>query len=78
MARFYFNVREFGRLVEDPEGIDLPTVDAARDEAIKAAREIMSERLMRGEKPDHSRFEIADESGNLILVVAFTEAYTDD
>jgi hypothetical protein len=33
---------------------------------------------MRGERPDHSRFEIADETGNLVLVVAFTEAYTDD
>jgi hypothetical protein len=62
----------------ETEGIDLPTVAAARDEAIKAVREIMCERLTRGEKPDHSRFEIANESGNLILVVAFTEAWSDN
>jgi hypothetical protein len=76
MPRYHFHVREFGRLVKDPEGLNLPTVSAARDEAVKAAREI--KRLMRGERPDHSRFEIADETGNLVLVVAFTEAYTDD
>jgi hypothetical protein len=43
VPRYHFRVREFGRLVEDPEGIALPTVCAARDKAIKAAREIMSE-----------------------------------
>jgi hypothetical protein len=51
MPRYHFHVREFGRLVIDPEGLNLPTVSAARDEAVKAAREIMSERLMRGKGP---------------------------
>jgi hypothetical protein len=46
--------------------------------ALKAAREIMAERVMRGKNPDHSRFEITDEAGNFILVVAFEDAYAAD
>jgi hypothetical protein len=78
MPRFHFHVREFGRLLDDPEGIDLPSLAAAHNEAVKAAREIMCEKLMSGKNPVHSRFEISDDAGNLVLVVAFADAYGDD
>jgi hypothetical protein len=38
----------------------------------------MSEKLAAGRPPDHSRFEITDEAGNVVLTVAFTEAYSDE
>jgi len=41
MGRFYFHLQNGDQLLQDPEGTDLPDVDAARQEAILAAREIL-------------------------------------
>jgi hypothetical protein len=78
MPRFYFHLWEHGAMSEDPEGQELPDLDRARNEAILAAREIMAEKLAAGRSPDHSRFEIVDETGQTVLTVAFTEAYSDE
>ena len=41
---------------------------------MQSARELMSARMAAGKMPDFSRFEIADESGKIVLVVPFEEA----
>ena len=43
MPKFYFSVSNHGSL-EDAEGTDLPTLDAARRHACTVAREIMQHR----------------------------------
>jgi hypothetical protein len=78
MPRFHFHFWEHGVLLEDPEGQELSDLDRARNQAILAAREIMSEKLAAGRSPDHSRFEIADEAGKVVLIVPFTDAYSDE
>jgi hypothetical protein len=36
----------------------------------------MADRLMQGEEPDHSRFEVFDETGQLVLTMApFADAF---
>jgi hypothetical protein len=35
MSRYYFNLREDDELIPDDEGVELPTIQSARDEAIR-------------------------------------------
>jgi hypothetical protein len=39
MPRFYFHIQQHGQTVADIEGVDLPDIDAAVEEAQSAARE---------------------------------------
>jgi hypothetical protein len=71
MPRFFMHVREAERLVEDPDGSDLPDLDAACVAAVAAAREIAAERLRAGEPLDARRFGIHDEAGRLLATVPF-------
>lgn len=43
MPRFYFDVTADGRTLVDDEGLDLPSLDAARKEARTAAAEMAKE-----------------------------------
>ena len=75
MPRFYFNIRTREDLIE---GSELTSLAASRDEAIGAAREIMSQRIAAGRRGGHDFFEITDAEGKLPLCVAFEEAVHDD
>jgi hypothetical protein len=78
MPRFHMNIRKGDELLEDWEGEDFPSLSEARTEAVLSARELMSARMAAGKLPDgHARFEIADESGNTVLVMRFEEAIED-
>ncbi|MDB5534442.1 MAG: hypothetical protein JWO28_2757 [Hyphomicrobiales bacterium] len=74
MPRYFFHRRSASSHVEDLEGQDLSNLKDARDEAIEAARELMSEDVRKGIAPDDSQFEIADEQGNVLAIVAFQSA----
>ena len=74
MPRFYLNVRQDETLVKDPEGSDFSSLDEARAEALLSARELMSARVLAGRKANHSKFEITDDNGNVVMVVWFEEA----
>ncbi len=52
MPRFFFHARDGDQRIDDPEGTDLPDLDAARAEAVVGAREIAAERIKRGETLD--------------------------
>jgi uncharacterized protein DUF6894 len=74
MPRFHMNIRKGDELLEDWEGEEFPSLLEARIEAVQSARELMSARMAAGKMPDFSRFEIADESGKIVLVMRFEEA----
>jgi hypothetical protein len=78
MPLFYFHLRNGEELQEDTNGEDFGSLTAAREEAILSAREIMSERVASGKKPNGSRFEIADDTGRHVLTVPFQDAYATD
>jgi plasmid stability protein len=69
MARFYFLLQEADKLYTDPEGADLPDVSAARQEAVLAARDILSNAIKTGRAKVPEAFVIADEAGRKLDVV---------
>jgi hypothetical protein len=71
VPRFFFHIRDNEDLVEDLEGVEMASVQTARDEAVKAAREMLAERLLRGETVDGQTFEICDEMGTKLFSVPF-------
>jgi hypothetical protein len=76
MQRYYFHIRTGAELEQDREGAEFPSVDAARREAIQAAREILAERLLAGEAIDGEAidgeaFEITTREGAVIEVMPF-------
>jgi hypothetical protein len=76
MPRYYFHVRTGGSLRRDPDGRDLPDIDAARKSAVAMACRTWSENPPESTDNDDI-FEIADESGQIVLKVPFSEAYAE-
>jgi hypothetical protein len=66
MPRYYFHVREGSTLSRDEEGQELPDAEAARREAISAAREILGDKLLHGGSLNSRTVEIADETGHVV------------
>jgi 1-acyl-sn-glycerol-3-phosphate acyltransferase len=69
MARFYFHLRDGDKLVLDPEGTDLPDLDAAKREALLAARDILSDAIKAGKPKVPDAFVIAEEVGRKLAIV---------
>ena len=68
-------LRNEGEFIKDCEGADFPNVEAAKVEAVRSAREIISEE-MRSESPVHlgDSIEVADSEGRTVLNVPFSGA----
>ena len=75
MPAFYFHVRDGDRLTPDPDGADLPGLDAALAKAAEAIREAASRPLRPGQDLSGRRFEIADESGRVLATVGFRDVF---
>jgi hypothetical protein len=75
MARFYFNIVTATQTIEDPEGTELLSVEAARVEAIKDARQLMAAAMLAGHDISTRHIEITDGLGQIFLVIPFTDAY---
>lgn len=71
--RYYFHVRSHHGLALDPEGAEFETLEAACEEAFQAAREILADRLLRGEVIDGEVFEITLENGDIAGSVPFRD-----
>jgi hypothetical protein len=69
MARFYFHLRSADELAQDDEGLELPDLAAAREQAIASAREIVADAIKAGKTKTLRHFVIADENGREILTV---------
>ena len=73
LPRFYLSLRD-GEYLQDQEGQEFADLDAARDTAMRGAREIMAEDIKRGVLSLNDRVEITDEHGDQVAVVAFRDA----
>jgi hypothetical protein len=60
-------------LIRDPEGAEFETLEMARDEAVQAAREILAERLIKGDVIDGEVFEISLEDGEIVATIPFKD-----
>lgn len=73
MPRYYLHIRDGARFIEDFEGQDYSSLDAARDDAVVSARQMMAEKVRHGEFIDGQVIEIWDESGTCMAEVVFAE-----
>jgi hypothetical protein len=55
-------------------GVDLPDLEAARDQAMKAAREIIAEQLLNDQTFPGETIEIADNRGNVLAYIPLKAA----
>ncbi|WP_019997451.1 DUF6894 family protein [Aureimonas ureilytica] len=69
--RYYLHIRNGDVLIEDFEGEEFPDLDAARREAVRCVRELLAERLRRGDVLDGEAIEIWDETGRFVDSVSF-------
>jgi hypothetical protein len=70
MLLYYLHIRDGTELLLDPEGSNLPNLEAARAEAIEGARQLISEAVRTG-SPLHMQraFQIDDADGHTLLSV---------
>jgi hypothetical protein len=78
MPRYFLNQVHKGELIPDVEGAEFADLEAVRKEAVLAAREIMADRLIKGEEVNHSKFEVLSETGTVVLTLPFSEALPKD
>jgi hypothetical protein len=69
MPRYFLHIRDEDDFSQDREGQELPDLEAARHEAISAARELIGERLLHGGAIDGRQIEITDETSTVLAVV---------
>ena len=60
----------------DEDGTELATIEAAREEALKDARGMMSDAVRQGQDISARTIEIRDASGIVVDIVSFTDAIT--
>jgi hypothetical protein len=75
MPRYFFNIFDDGGAV-DEDGMVLPDLAAARQEALEGARDLACEAIHNGHLNLDHYIEVADESGTKLLTVTFREAFT--
>jgi hypothetical protein len=66
VPRYFLHIDELGT---DPDGTELPDLEAARREAMLSAREMLAEWIIRGAEAIPLRILISDAAGNLLAVV---------
>ena len=74
MPRFFLHLCNGSGFVEDEEGVELSGVDAAREQAIDALRDIMAGEMRRGEINMGSFIEIEDQDRKWVMTIPFHEA----
>jgi hypothetical protein len=75
MPRFYFHV--FNHVVAmDEEGTELPDLEAAREQALEGARELVCESIHKGELNLDHRIEVTGEAGEKLLTISYRDAFT--
>jgi hypothetical protein len=75
MVRFFFNVRNGADFLEDTEGVEMCNGDAAEQEAVLFAREVLGEFVLQGEILGSQAFEITDANGRIVATVPFKAAF---
>lgn len=77
MPRFYFNFRNGTEFLEDPEGLDLADVMAARAAGITTLRDILADDMLAGVLNRASAIEVEDADRRPVLTVALADALTE-
>ncbi len=73
LTRYFLHLRD-GTFIEDPDGSELPSLQAAREFALQSARELWSQAMTKERDLSDAAFEISDAAGELLAVVPLTDA----
>ena len=73
MPRFFFHVRRNGRRVDDDEGAVHDDVDAALDEAVQGAREVVSGWVQAGDPIGAGGVVVTNEAGAIVGEINFRD-----
>jgi uncharacterized protein DUF6894 len=73
MPRYHFHFWNGNEFTPDPEGIELPSLEAAYHRACLAAKEMAGQLALTQGAIDARGFEIADESGRMMLALPFRD-----
>ena len=74
MPRYFFHVYDGEKATIDEEGIELPDEAAVREEALVAARELMSDGMLTGKDRTAWRVEVCTMTACPLLMIPFSEA----
>jgi hypothetical protein len=74
MPQYYRHIQQGGNLIQDPDGVELPNLDAARTEALDGIRDILAACTKRGEDDALDDVIVIDEAGQELLTIPFPEA----
>jgi len=69
MGRFFIHIKAGDEVFPDEEGADLPSVGAAREEALRTARELLANAIRGARAKVPEAIVIADEGGRTLEVV---------
>ena len=75
MPRFYFHLRDHTDSVIDPEGQELPDLQAAERVALEAARDTLSQEMKAGFLDLRYRIEVEDEAGTVIYSLPLKDSF---
>jgi len=73
VPRYFFNVYD-DVIAEDEEGVELPNLAAANLQALRGARDLISEQVKHGYMVLSHWIEVIDEHGEKVLTVTFRDA----
>lgn len=74
MALYYFHLHNGVGLIRDEEGRDLPDIDSARDEAIRGARALLADDVLKGHLDLKGKLEVLGEDGTHLFTLHFADA----
>jgi hypothetical protein len=75
MPKFFFHLNDESGVVRDPDGLELPTEEAAKACALRSARDLAGEMVKsEGVLPLWQSIAVEDEHGATIEVVSFRDA----
>ena len=74
MVRFYFHIQMREKILPDLDGIELPDIATATDEALLTLREMLADAIRTGNKNMPDRLIITDSVGRELAVVSLADA----
>jgi hypothetical protein len=71
MPAYYFHIRDNGTLIRDPDGLELPDLEAARAECKRLILSILREEQTMDQLLADRQFQIEDDTGGNVLTIPF-------
>jgi hypothetical protein len=75
LARYFFHLRDHRARLLDPEGLELPSIEVARTEALHFSRDLLSHDIRSGLIDLRYRLDVENEAGELVHSLPFNDAF---